>query len=309
MKKTLILILLAFCFSSVFAQELVSKRGEEFLPKQDDWAISMCADPIFSFVGNMFNGNTSNGTPAAAWMNGNQTIVGKKFTADNQAYRAIVRLGFLNQTFKNLVSDDANVTPVIFPDLGPQVTDKYKLSNMNIGLGVGKEFRKGKNRLQGFYGADFMVWISSTKQSFTYGNDMKDTILPGQTTTPTTSTWTSGGALIGSGPAVSRTISAKSGMTIGFGVRGFIGAEYFIFPKVAIGAEYGWGLGFQKTGTGTLTTETTGIVNGKTTVGETVSETLGSSSFGFDTDLNQGNIFGFKGSNTGTASLRVTLHF
>ena len=35
----------------------------------------------------------------------------------------------------------------------------------------------------------------------------------------------------------------------------------------------------------------------------------GSSKFGIDTDLNQGNIFGFKGSNTGTTSLRVTFHF
>ena len=26
-----------------------------------------------------------------------------------------------------------------------------------------------------------------------------------------------------------------------FGMRGFIGVEYFVFPKVSIGAEYGWG--------------------------------------------------------------------
>ena len=94
MKKTVILFALAFSFSGIFAQELVSKKGEEFLPKKDDWAISMCADPIFSFVGNMFNGTAGNGTPSASWMNGNQTIVAKKFMEDNQAYRVIVRLGF-----------------------------------------------------------------------------------------------------------------------------------------------------------------------------------------------------------------------
>ena len=161
MKKTVILVALAFSFSGIFAQELVSKKGEEFLPKKDDWAISMCADPIFSFVGNMFNGTAGNGTPSASWMNGNQTIVAKKFMEDNQAYRVIVRLGFLNQSYKNLVDDYATTSlPSYtnpFPDPTPQVEDKYKLSNTNVGIGVGKEFRKGKNRLQGFYGADVML--------------------------------------------------------------------------------------------------------------------------------------------------------
>jgi hypothetical protein len=307
MKKVVILLVLTFSISSIFAQELVSKRGEQFLPKQGDWAISMCADPVFNFVGNMFNGNTSNGAPSASWLNGNQTIVGKKFIADDQAYRAIVRLGFVNQTFKNFVDDVKETTAPTFPDPFPQVTDKYKISNMNIGIGVGKEFRKGVNRLQGFYGADVMIWVSSTSQKYTYGNEMKDTTVAGQSTTPTSTTWSPAGAVLGEAPAAVRTLSAKSGMTIGIGVRGFIGAEYFLFPKISIGAEYGWGLGYQMAGKGKQTTQTVG--GPATDVGETTIETAGSSSFGFDTDLNQGNIFGFKGSNTGTASLRVTLHF
>jgi len=318
MKKVVILLVLTFSISGIFAQdtgskELASKRGELFLPKQGDWAISMCADPIFNYVGNMFNGTLSNSAPAASWLNGNQTIVGKKFIADNQAYRAILRLGFLNQTYKNLVDDYAKVSDPgytdPFPDPTPQVTDKYKLSNMNIGIGVGKEFRKGVNRLQGFYGADVMVWVSSMSQKYTYGNVMSDTTLTTLTTTPPSTSWTTAGVVTGVGATGSRTLSTKSGMTFGIGVRGFIGAEYFLFPKVSVGAEYGWGLGYQMTGKGKQTTETTDVINGKTTLGTVTTEKAGSSSFGFDTDLNQGVIFGFKGSNTGTASLRVTLHF
>jgi hypothetical protein len=311
MKKTVILFVLAFSFSGIFAQELVSKKGEEFLPKKDDWAISMCADPIFNFVGNMFNGNLSNGTPAASWMNGNQTIVAKKFMEDNQAYRVIIRLGFLNQTYKNLLTDNANITPITFPAPSPQVEDKYKLSNTNIGIGVGKEWRKGKNRLQGFYGADFMVWISSSSKTYTYGNEMSDTTIAaaGMYTNPNTTVFTAGGAVLTSNQEASRVMSSKSGMTFGLGLRGFIGAEYFIFPKIAIGAEYGWGLGFQSTGRGSQTVQTTGMINGRTLAGETTTETAGSSAFGIDTDLNQSNVFGFKGSNAGSASLKVTLHF
>jgi hypothetical protein len=313
MKKTVILLVFAFSFSGIFAQELVSKKGEEFLPKKDDWAISMCADPIFSFIGNMFNANPANGTPTASWMNTNQTIVAKKFMEDNQAYRVILRLGYVNSSFKNLVDNDGDTTTAIFPALPLQVEDGYKLSNTNIGIGVGKEFRKGKNRLQGFYGADIMIWISSTKQSYTYGNLMssKDTIIGGiqNVTDPTSTSWTTGGTVIGTPASTSRVLSSKTGMTFGVGVRGFIGAEYFIFPKIAIGAEYGWGLGFQSTGSGTTVTEKQGLVNGVNTVGEQTFETAGSSIFGVDTDLNQGNVFGFKGSNAGTASLRLTLHF
>ena len=95
-------------------------------------------------------------------------------------------------------------------------------------------------------------------------------------------------------------------MTFGIGVRGFIGAEYFIFPKIAIGAEYGWGIGYQMSGKGKQTVES---INAGTTIGEVETETAGSSKFGFDTDINQNTIFGIQGSNTGSASLRVTFHF
>ena len=110
--------------------------------------------------------------------------------------------------------------------------------------------------------------------------------------------------------AVSRMTQQKSGMTLGIGIRGFIGAEYFIFPKIAVGAEYGWGLGYQMTGKGSKTTEEQGLdASGNNIVGTVERKTEGNSKLGIDTDLNQGNMFGFKGSNTGTASLRVTFHF
>ncbi len=96
-------------------------------------------------------------------------------------------------------------------------------------------------------------------------------------------------------------------MTLGIGVRGFIGAEYFIFPKISMGAEYGWGIGYQMTGKGKTTVESIGGTPAK--VGTLETETAGSSKFGLDTDLNQGTIFGFHGSNSGMATVRATFHF
>ncbi|HEY0030705.1 MAG TPA: hypothetical protein VGC65_08100 [Bacteroidia bacterium] len=308
MKKSVLVIALAFGVTGAFAQDLTSKKGEPILPEAEDWAISMNADPIFRFVGNAFNGNTDNAAPGTNWMNGNQTIIGKKFIDEKSAYRVVVRLGFTSQTFKNMVADDAFTGTVTFPDAAPMVEDKFKMKNTNIGIGVGKEMRRGKTRLQGYYGADAMIWLSASSNKFEYGNTMSATTASGTTMTPTSTTWnTSTGAVTGASASGARTTVTKSGMTFGIGVRGFIGAEYFIFPKISIGAEYGWGIGFQTTGKGKSTVESTGGT--PATVGETETITSGTSKFGFDTDLNQGTIFGFKGSNTGSTALRVTFHF
>ena len=310
MKKSVLVIALALGVTGAFAQDLTSKKGEPMLPEAEDWAISMNADPIFQFVGNAFSGYTGKNTaPGVNWMNGNRTIIGKKFIDEKNAYRVLVRLGFTNESYKNMVADNSIATPAVFPAQDPEATDKFSKKNTTIGIGVGKEMRRGKTRLQGYYGADAMIWISGSSEKFTYGNTM--TAVPsgaGFTSTPTTTTWNdTTGAVTGEILATSRITKMKSGMTFGIGVRGFIGAEYFIFPKIAIGAEYGWGIGFQTSGKGKAVTETTGGPG--PVVGQQDAITSGSSKFGFDTDLNQGTIFGFKGSNTGTASLRVTFHF
>ena len=39
------------------------------------------------------------------------------------------------------------------------------------------------------------------------------------------------------------SVENKSGLGLGVGVQGFIGAEYFIFPKMSIGAQYTYRVG------------------------------------------------------------------
>jgi hypothetical protein len=317
MKKQLIAGAFVIGISGLFAQDLTSKKGEPILPEAEDWAISMNADPIFEFVGNAFNGNSNNKAANTNWLGSSHTIIGKRFINEKSAYRIMLRLGFVNQTYKNMVSKDADAGTVFsFPDKQGEVEDKYKHSNTNICLGVGKEWRKGKTRLQGFYGADLMIWISSFKDKFTYGNEMSNvnTTASGgssTTTTPTSTIWNTdeGSENFGTpdtvAPVVSRPVLTKSGMTFGIGVRGFIGVEYFIFPKIAIGAEYGLGIGYQMKGAGRKEVQTQG---GSPLLVENVdSKIAGDSKFGFDTDINQSRIFGFN--NTGSASLKITFHF
>jgi hypothetical protein len=308
MKKLFFSIFMLVLAAGIFAQEveqpttgaLVSKKGEAYLPESGDWAISFDASPVFEYVGNAFNGNTFNQAPGATWLNQNRTIVGKLFLDDKTAIRAIVRLGFGNSSRSNMVDDVTVTTAPVYPALFPTVEDKLVTKGTSIAIGGGYEMRRGKTRLQGYYGGDIMIWVSSSSDKYTYGNKLTNLL----SANGISSNFGSNLDLDQYGNSA-RVTSYKSGMTIGVGIRGFIGAEYFIFPKIAIGAEYGWGVGFQKVGKSKREIEST---NG--TIVSTISEEgTGTSAFGFDTDINQNNPLDLNGSNTGTATLRVTFHF
>ncbi len=330
MKKSVLVIAFACGISGAFAQDLTSKKGEPILPEANDWAIGMSIDPIFNYLGNALHGQNASGStnggagaPGVGFLNQNYTIIGKKFIDEKSAYRALVRIGFTNQTQKGMIGDASVTTPAVYPAAPAMVEDKWAHKNTNIMIGAGKEWRRGKTRLQGFYGADAMIWLTSASDKYTYGNALSTSStnpvgVTGHTTdfsvNPPYTQFIGSPANIGTDPGygyANRITKYKSGMGFGIGVRGFIGAEYFIFPKISLGAEYGWGLGFQTQAKGTTSTESVGTPSSGTTqtVGTMDTKTSGNSKFGIDTDLNQNNMFGFKGSNTGTASLRATFHF
>lgn len=315
MKKSILVVALTCGISGAFAQDLTSKKGEPILPEAGDWAISMSADPIFTYLGNAFNGSQDHAGPNTNFL-GNQTIIGKKFIDEKNAYRVIVRLGFNSINDKNLVLDDAQTGSVItFPEQQARVEDKRSTKNTHIALGLGKEMRRGKTRLQGFYGADALIWVSAFSKKYKYGNVMSEqnvasTTGSATTTTPMSTKWDApldADGTFAEAASASRPIKQKNGLTFGIGVRAFIGAEYFLLPKISVGAEYGWGIGYQLTTKGKVTTEETG--GPQNSVAEIERETAGNSRFGFDTDINTGNIFGFGNGASGTATLKVSFHF
>src|SRR5207244_777195 len=66
-----------------------------------------------------------------------------------------------------------------------------------------------------------------------------------------------------------RIIDISDGFLFGFGVNGFLGAEYFFAPKMSLSAEYSWGLLYATTGEATATYETwTGGSGGSRTTAE-----------------------------------------
>lgn len=194
MKKILTLAFAIGVISfSANSQNLTSKRGENFLPEKGDWSIGFNADGIFEYVGNAFNNTANNVAPSVDYVY-NGMFVGKKFTSDKKALRFIANLGVGNDK----VGDNSS-------------------SKFDVALGLGKEYRKGKTRLQGFYGADVMAMVA-TASTKTETKDYQ------------------GNA------GLTKTLKHKNGLGLGIGAQGFMGAEYFIFPKIAVGAQYTYGL-------------------------------------------------------------------
>ncbi|MGZ3861806.1 MAG: hypothetical protein ACXVPN_00020 [Bacteroidia bacterium] len=297
MKKSVLALALAFGVTTAFAQDLTSKKGEPILPEAGDWGISVDATPFLNYAGNFFGKTSSNTAPTFNFLASNSIIVGKYFKDEKTAYRAGINIGFSTKSATNLVDQD-NFTGT---GVTPKVTDKTSVSNTGFGITAGIEKRKGKTRLQGYYGGEFGLYFGSTHQKNTYGNAFGGSGAVGTSTTPNSTTWATGSNTVsGSGATGSRTTDYKSGTSMQFGVRGFIGVEYFVLPKMSLGGEFGWGLGWSHQGAGQTITESLNT-SGTGPITNTA-KTGSSGSLAIGTD-NNNSFFGPSG------SLRMNFYF
>ena len=307
MKKSVLALALAFGVTSAFAQDLTSKKGEPILPEAGDWAISADANPFLNYLGNFFGKQNNNVAPTFNFLGNQSVIMGKYFKDEKTAYRVGLNIGFNTQSVKNNVRQDQQTVPV---DAVPVVvTDKATYSTFGLGLTAGIEKRKGKTRLQGYYGAEAGIYLQTQGQTNTYGNSMATGTGAGTSTTPNSTSF-SGVAtsasnngvpqITGSGATPSRITSDKLGTSFQFGVRGFAGVEYFVLPKISLGGEFGWGIGLKTTGSGSQTVQQMNAAG--TSAISLTTKTAGSSGFTIGTD-NRNSFFG------PTGTLRMNFYF
>lgn len=299
MKKTLLIAALAFTVGSAQAQ-LTSKKGEAYLPEQGDWSIGVDATPFLNYVGNMLS-SAGNVAPTQGFLNAQQTIIGKYFKSESMAYRGILRIGLNSQNWTNSLAQYGATAPV-YPALPALVEDTYKEKSTFVGIGGGLEWRRGKTRLQGYYGGDVMISFSNSSRAFEYGNALNDST---SAAALTSTFFGNDGEMLNMGTDtygnMARYTSVKNGSMFAFTLRGFGGVEYFIFPKISIAGEFGWGLTFASTGPSTTELESVGNNGTNNVIGTQTIETNKSGRFSLDTDRNL----------TGTASgvLRLNFHF
>lgn len=236
------------------AHSFKSKNEHEVLPQAKDWGLGLSATGFLNYFGNMMNGNTGNNAPAynnpngpSAFAIGNlggMALTGKYMKSATMAYRVRFqanagRTSYHNMVYKNLATPDP---------LNPQfVEDALNVDAHVVLLSGGIEKRRGTGRLQGIYGAEAIVGFSGNKRTYKYGNAISYDF---QQAASTTDFVTGASSYVGS-----RTLETYSGNSMMFGARGFIGTEYFFAPKMSLGGEIGYSLGFSTNGKGYNVTE------------------------------------------------------
>ena len=297
MKRMILCVCLAVATTGTMAQN-TSKNGHQITPEANDWGLGIDVNPLFNYMGNMFNGNTGNSSPSWDYVKNSPvpyTITGYMLKDENTAYRGKIRLGIGSTKLTNYVSDD-NDTIAALPN--QTVEDTYKASQTNILIGAGIQKMRGKHRVKGYYGAEVELGLMGGKNTYEYGNAM--TVLNTSPTSTVESSWTTSSPY--SASASSRTTEEKMGSGFYFGVRGFVGVEYFVAPRISVAGEFGWGIGLLSQGEGETTTQTVDFAG---TAPAVVSETTksGKSSF-FGADTDSGSAF-----TQSSGSLRMTFYF
>ncbi len=258
---------------------LLSKKGEPILPEAKDFALSIDASPFLTYTGKLLSAAGADAPVINSIANYPLTIGGKYFISPKQAYRARVRIGIVSQTLSNSVVDNQNTTLDTL-----YIKDSRKVSSTDVTLAFGKEFRRGKTRLQGFYGGEGIIGISTGKSIYTYGNAFSNlNVSPTSTdfVTPTSLGYASAAAN-------NRIQSESNGTGIKIAARAFVGAEYFIFPKMSIGLEFGFSLMYYNQNDGKLSTESWDAANGSVK-NKTLAKS-GTKGFGVDNDNSGGAI-------------------
>ena len=250
--KKFIGVSLALVFSAAsIAQsndQVQNKNGVDMMPVSGEIGVGMNALPILNYFGNAFNGNAGNFNMGGdKFVNywGANTIYGKYMLSDDNAVRAQIRIGQYNNNWYNWVTDDTKNDP------DSLVMDSYSTQSSFYNIGAGYEFRRGKTRLKGIYGGEVMYMFQrTTAAQYSYGN----TYGLGNPA-PTATTWGPGGAVMSEGAIAERMVHVEGGNWHGAGLRGFLGVEYYIAPKICLGTEFGWAFTWGAQGEGSTRTE------------------------------------------------------
>ena len=232
MKKLFSIIAVALMpFMSISAQ---SEDNRNYLPEQGDMAFGVNVKPIFKYAGNIFNGNTNNtldylgGEPINANTSFDNeilpdvSIMSKYMLSDSWGIRANVGLMFGKDTDKRYVQDDKQI--MLNPFDETKLIDTRYTSRNGMSLMLGTEYRKGNNRIQGVFGMGVLFGFFNEKISYNYANAVTSL------NRNPSSAW-------GEYYKDYRVVNYKIQGSMFYGITGSAGFEWFVAPKVSLGAE------------------------------------------------------------------------
>lgn len=218
-----------------------------WLPAKGDMSVGFSLDPVATFVGNMFaNGEgrvnaLSNlaGDPMLSSQVADYlgrpmaSIMGTYMLTDQLGLKANIGFGYSVKKENKYSIDDA--AALDDPWSTARVTDSYKQQSITGSIALGAEYRIGKRLpVQGVFGAGVNYMFGEASYAYTYGNAITEL---NQTPSIAYSSWT-GVPTFGSNQYMeARELSSKSSELIHMiGIYGSVGVEWFVAPKIALGA-------------------------------------------------------------------------
>ena len=208
------------------ANPRLTKRGISYLPVAGDIAIGVDAAPFLQYLGNAFNSSFNN----APVFNGvDNTIYLKYFLQDDRALRAKFKFNVYQDKFKQTVANNHAIY-VDPTNVDATTIDTRSVFTQDYTLSLGYELRRGHGRVQGFYGAEFILGYSGGNSVYEYGNEITSA-----NQVPTFHNW----GVTGLPTNTIRPTEYKNGNAISAGLGAFVGVEYFVAPQLSIGGELG----------------------------------------------------------------------
>lgn len=244
MKRTLTIIMICLLPSlAINAQDAESKQ-KVYVPQKGEFSLGVDLKPILKYVGNIFNGSSDNvlnnfgGEPALNNLNEipeikekiegispDVSIMGKYMLTNNWALRANIGLMLKNDKLNYYVQDDKAV--FLNPFETAKLIDTKTSNKSGLNVMFGAEYRKGTKRIQGVFGLSALFGFHNVKQTYSYANQLTTANQNPSTSLPESAAPVSG----------YRILSRKSTNNFCYGGVGSAGVEWFIIPKIALGAE------------------------------------------------------------------------
>lgn len=235
MKRYFLILALCILTLGVKAQD---DKKVTYLPEQGDIAVGFDAAPILRYVGNIFNNTSDNGLDNLAGqafsaqgleyfaidgITPDISIMGKYMITDNLAVRANIGVQHRSLTTNRYVADDfANIEN---PLNESKLVDTRFDAKKGFSAIIGAEYRMGVNRIQGVFGGGFLFGRNSSKTEYRYANALTPV-----NQFPTTS-------LDDVAFGNYRKLNEVTDSNLIFGFAANVGVEYFVAPKVSLGAE------------------------------------------------------------------------
>ncbi len=229
-----------FTFGLSNAQTVEGKQ-KSYLPEKGDFAIGIDLKPILNYAGNIFNGNMNNtidnigGEPVSNNLDGfnkmngiapDVSIMGKYMLNEKWGIRTNIGMLLRSNSMNYYVQNDEAV--MLDPFDASKLVDRQKSRKNGMSVMLGAEYRKGTRRIQGVFGFGALIGFQNVTNIYSYANKLTEI-----NNSPSTSLTTVPSAPI----AGYRVTKQKSDADVFYGVTGSAGIEWFVAPKISLGAE------------------------------------------------------------------------